>query len=80
MIFLIVYSRKTRELRLFKEYADRDSGIAERHRLQAELDAGDDGDIESLLLRASDEAAVRSSHARYFEDAPSLLRDLRKGA
>ncbi len=80
MIFLIVYSRKSRQLQLFKEYADSASDVAERDRLKAELDAGDQGDIESLLLRANDEAAVRSSHARYFEDASSLLRDLRKGA
>jgi hypothetical protein len=80
MIFLLVYSRTTQELRLFKGYADEDSDLAERDRLQAELDAAGDGDIESLLLRAEDEAAVRSSHSRYFEDATSLLRDLRKGA
>ncbi len=80
MIFLLVYSRSTRELRLFKKYADVDSELAERDRLQAELDAGAEDDIESLLLRANDEATVRASHARYFEDASSLLRDLRKGA
>ncbi len=80
MIFLVVYSRTTRELRLFQAYADSDSDTAERDRLQAELDAGAEGGIESLLLKAPDEAAVRASHARYFEDASSLLRDLRKGA
>jgi hypothetical protein len=80
MIFLLVYSRDTQELRLFKGFADSESDRAERDRLQAEIDAGAEGNVESLLLRAKDEAAVRSSHARYFENASSLLRDLRKGA
>jgi hypothetical protein len=80
MIFLVVYSRQTQTLLLFKQFSDMDSDVAERERLEAELDAGADGDVEALLLRARDEATVRSSHARYFEDASSLLRDLRKGA
>lgn len=80
MIFLLVYSRSGRELRRFKAYSDSEFSRAEHDRLQAELDAGTDGDVESLLLRANDEAAVRSSHARYFENASSLLGDLRKGA
>ncbi|MDP9025388.1 MAG: hypothetical protein M3N13_08450 [Candidatus Eremiobacteraeota bacterium] len=80
MIFLLVYSRRSRELRCFKQYPDSEFERAEYDRLQAELDAATEGDIESLLLRATDEAAVRSSHARYFENASSLLRDLRNGA
>lgn len=80
MIFLVVYSRRSQGLRLFKKYSDDEVELAERDRLQAELEAGTEADLESLLLRAEDEAAVRSSHARYFENASSLLRDLRKGA
>jgi hypothetical protein len=80
MLFLIVYSRRTQRLLQFQGFSDAAESDAQKARLQAELDADPAGAIESVLIRASSEAQLRNSHARYFENAGELLRDLKKGA
>jgi hypothetical protein len=80
MIFLIVYSRTTQVLQQFRSYLDSDEEQAQHDRLDAELNASPNDQIESLLLRAEDEQAVRNSHSRYFRDASALLSELRKSA
>lgn len=79
MLFLIVYSRRNQELLAFTTYQDSEEEVAQKDRLSAEL-AADHDQVEALLLRAGSEAAVRSSHARYFQDASSLLEGLRNSA
>lgn len=77
MIFFILYSRRSQELRDFRTFHDDEEEVAQGRRLEAELAARPDDDMEALLLHAVNESAVRASHARYFENATSLLRDLR---
>ena len=78
MIFWILYSRSSQNLRDFRSFPDEAEDAAQEHRLQGELNADPSDAIESLLIRADSEEQVRESHARYFENAADLLRDLRR--
>lgn len=75
MIFLIVYDRPSGLLVTFDRFADAERGSAENARLKIELDLNRSGvDREVVLLEAIDEATLRRTHRRYFENARQILK------
>jgi len=72
MIFLIQYNRKQGRIVRIESFVDSDLKQAEELRL--ELDLGQEGiDDEVVLLEAENEAAVRRTHGRYFENLNELV-------
>jgi hypothetical protein len=73
MIFLIDYDRERGRLVTMTAYADDRRLDAQNARLQLELDLNRSGlSREVVLLEAIDEASVRRTHRRYFEDLSQL--------
>lgn len=74
MIFLIEYDRQRAELVRFESYSDAESNVADDERLALELDLNRQGvDHEVVLLQAQNEASLRRTHRRYFEDLRELV-------
>ena len=74
MIFLIEYHRAEGRIVTFKTFADSDRSMAERTRLQIELELNRKHiDHEIVLLQAATEEALRRTHRRYFENPSQLL-------
>jgi hypothetical protein len=76
MIFLIEYDRSQGRLITFRNFEDRQRKEAEESRLGIELDLNRKGvNHEVVLLDAADEAALRRTHRRYFEDLRQILEN-----
>src|ERR1700693_412690 len=77
MIFLVAYDR--REQKLLREVETFDSGRrpeAYRRRLEVQLSLpSDEGRYEVVLLEAASRKIIEETHARYFHDVPTLIRD-----
>ena len=75
MIFLIEYDRKGGHLLRLQRYADENRQEADRDRLDLDIELNRAGDTthEVVILEATDEAAVRRTHRRYFETLEQLL-------
>lgn len=73
MLFLIEYDRRQGEVVTFKKFSDNDSKRAKNARLELELDLNRRGvQREVVLFQATDEAALRRTHRRYFENLTEL--------
>jgi hypothetical protein len=76
VIFLIDYSRSKGELVKLRSFADSERGVAEEARLELELSNSRDGIAhEVVILEARDEAVLRRTHRRYFEDLAGLAKE-----
>jgi hypothetical protein len=74
MIFLVHYDRRAQALLHFEKYDDTDRRRAEEDMLQLELSLlGSERENEIVLFKGADEAALRVSHARYFESLSELM-------
>jgi len=74
MIFLIEYDRRRRHIVTFERYDDAQRVAADARRLELELSRGRyDPNRELVLLQATDEAALRQTHRRYFETAREII-------
>jgi len=75
MIFLIEYERKRGCLIQIRSYENSDRPLAEQARLELELWLRRSGKShEVVILEAADEAALRKTHRRYFEDLAKLAK------
>jgi hypothetical protein len=73
MIFLIHYDRPTGHMVSLRPFDNTDREKAETLRLNLELDLNRKGVYqEVVLLEAADEAALRRTHRRYFENTRQL--------
>jgi hypothetical protein len=80
MIFLIEYHRPKGRIVTFKRFKDSERLKAEKSRLGLELDLNRRGvDHEVVLLEAANEAAVRRTHRRYFEDPRQIVKSATGG-
>ena len=74
MLFLIEYARDQGQIISFKAFQDEDSILAKNERLDLELDLNRRGvEREVVLLDAENEAALRRTHRRYFENLMELV-------
>lgn len=74
MIFLIEYNRPSGKIVTSRTFGDTQRHIAQEMRLSLELDLNRSGiDHEVVLLDAENEAALRRTHRRYFEDIHGIL-------
>ena len=74
MLFLIEYARDQGQIVSFKAFNDEDSTLAKNVRLELELDLNRRGvEREVVLLEAENEAALRRTHRRYFENLIELV-------
>ena len=74
MLFLIEYNRSRGAIVTFKGFGEDELQSAERARLEMELDLNSRGvEREVVLLEAENEAALRRTHRRYFEDLAQLV-------
>jgi len=73
MIFLIQYNRRRGETISLREFADSDRAIADKARLQLELDLKKrDIADEVVILQADSEKQLHHTHGRYFKDLAGL--------
>lgn len=73
MLFLIEYDRSRGRLVTIQEFDVSQKESAQNARLQLELDLSRRGkEHEVVVLEAADEAALRRTHRRYFEDLLEL--------
>ena len=73
MLFLIEYNRDKGKVVEMSRFSDSDREAANSARLNLELDLNRRGvEHEVVLLEAEDEAALRRTHRRYFEDLLEL--------
>ncbi|MBP6775148.1 MAG: hypothetical protein KA154_19330 [Gemmatimonadaceae bacterium] len=74
MIFLIQYDRRAGQIVGLRSFADSERSVASAERLDLELRLRSTGvENEVVILEAHDEGALRVTHARYFEDALTML-------
>ena len=75
MIFLIEYNRSEGRIVTFRAFDDSQQREAEDARLEIELDLNRKGvDHEVVLLEASSEERLRTTHRRYFEDLDQIAK------
>jgi len=75
MLFLIEYDRSQGLIVQKRQYDDASREVAEKERLNLELDLNRRGvEHEVVLLDAPSEEALRHTHGRYFETVEELLR------
>ncbi len=75
MIFLIEYNRPEGRIVTFKKFADSKRRVAEKTRIELELELNRRGiHHEVVLLEAENEEALRRTHRRYFEDLRHLVQ------
>ena len=75
MVFLIEYDRSAGRTIAIRSFDESNRTAAQEARLELELDLiRQDIDHEVVLLEARNEAALRKTHRRYFEDAGSIAR------
>lgn len=73
MLYLIEYDRNQGQVVNLRPFENADRRLAEEVRLILELRLNRAGiDREVVLLEASDEASLRRTHRRYFEDLAGL--------
>lgn len=70
--FLVVYRRSSGLLKEFKELAG-DRQNSSRQRVEAELVAASDPDLEVVVLNSESEENLRKTHSRYFLTADRLI-------
>jgi hypothetical protein len=81
VIFLIEYDRPQGKIVRFEIFQDGERSKAEDSRLELELSLNRQGiEREVVLLRATNEAALRRTHRRYFETLSSIARSAEDGA
>lgn len=75
MIFLIEYKRSLGRIVTLEEFQDSERAEAEKIRLDIELSLSRKAvDHEVVLLQAANEAALRRTHRRYFENPQELVK------
>lgn len=75
MIFLLQYNRPQGRLVTFRKFPAAERSVAERERLELELELNRRKiDHEVVILEADDEAALRLTHGRCFPDGLKLLQ------
>jgi hypothetical protein len=73
MLFLIEYDRRKGEVVSLKSFQSGNRAQALEERLQLELSLHQQGiEREIVLLEATNEAAIRKTHRRYFESLDEL--------
>lgn len=73
MLFLIEYNREQGKVIEISRFSESESQAANSARLNLELELNRRGvEHEVVLLEAEDEAALRRTHRRYFEDLLEL--------
>jgi hypothetical protein len=73
MLFLIEYDRNKGKVVEMSQFSEADRQAANSARLNLELELNRRGiEHEVVLLEAEDEAALRRTHRRYFEDLLEL--------
>lgn len=73
MLFLIEYDRSRGHVITIREFDESQQEEAEGARLDLELELNrQNKEREVVLLEATDEAALRQTHRRYFEDLVEL--------
>jgi hypothetical protein len=76
MIFLIQYDRRTASLIDMKTFADHERAQASRARLELEIALQRSKTTHDVvLLEAANEADLRATHRRYFEDLEEIVSD-----
>jgi hypothetical protein len=70
--FLIVFDRRQREL--LRVTAFDDSQAAMLARFEEEHERGAGGDVEVVVLGASNVEALKGTHSRYFETVEALAK------
>ena len=74
-MFLMEYNRPTGKLVTFRRFDD--ASLARREQFALEMDLHHKGIAhEVVLLEAENEAAIRKTHRRYFEDLEQLLHSI----
>jgi len=73
VIFLLQYNRTQGRLVTFRKFPEAERSVAERERLELELNRRKI-DHEVVILEADDEAALRLTHGRCFPDGLKLLQ------
>lgn len=72
--FLIVYNTESGELlESVRTFSERDLAAALEERFAREREHAAESGIEVVLLRAPSEAAIRSTHGRYFASPSKLM-------
>ena len=75
MMFLMEYNRRAGKLVSFRRFDD--AAQARQVQFALELDLHHQGiEHEVVLLEAENEAAIRRTHRRYFEDLPTLINSI----
>jgi hypothetical protein len=75
VIFLLEYSRRNGRLVSQRSFTDDECSTAEKARLDLELVLrNQDIDHEVVILEATNEAALRITHRRYFENLEDLAK------
>lgn len=78
MIFLIEYARDKGRIVSLRTFEETDRRTAQEARLELELGLHRSGvNHEVVLLQAENEAALRRTHQRYFDDLRHIAEDLR---
>ena len=73
MLFLIEYDREQGKILEILRFSESEKDVANTARLDLELELNRRGvEHEVVLLEAEDEAALRRTHRRYFEDLLEL--------
>ena len=79
MVFLIEYNKSEGRIVTFREFDDSQRREAQNSRLEIELELNRKGvDHEVVLLEAENEAAIRRTHRRYFDDLRQMRQMLKK--
>ena len=74
MIFLIVYNRQEGKIVTFKKFKDSEKLKAENSRLEIELKLNRKKiNHEVVILEASKESSMRSTHRRYFKTISGIV-------
>jgi hypothetical protein len=74
VVFLMEYDRSSGRLVSFQTYLDANKQDANQARLALEIELNRKCiQHEVVLLEAENEAAIRKTHARYFEDLAELV-------
>lgn len=75
MLFLIDYDRRAGKIVQLQRFSDDQQSVAIERRLELELlHHRDRVEREVVLLEARDEAAIRTTHRRYFDDLSELVK------
>jgi len=77
MLFLIEYARSEGKVIKLKSFTDSERAEAQKQKFDIELALNRSGiEHEVVLLDALDEAAIRRTHRRYFEDLSQIAESM----